>query len=223
VTSAEPLAAEIDLEIRRRPDARTAELRALRRTWTRRLAKASGEEVLAIARRVLNGRSEAHRFVAYELVAHHRAARQALTPQDVEDLGRALDSWGAVDAFAVYVAGPAWRAGQVPDRLVHAWARSEDRWRRRAALVATVALNTAARGGAGDTPRTLAVCRLLVRDRDDMVVKALSWALRELGKRDAAAVGVFLAEHDDALPARVKREVGHKLATGLKSPRRRPG
>lgn len=223
MTSAEPLAAEIDLQIRRRPDAPTAELRALRRAWTRRLAQAPGEEVLAIAKRVVNGRSDAHRFVAYELVAHHRGAREALTPRAVEDLGRALDSWGAVDCFAVYVAGPAWREGRLPDRLIHAWARSEDRWRRRAALVATVALNTAARGGVGDTPRTLAVCRLLVRDRDDMVVKALSWALRELGKRDVEAVRAFLAEHGGALPARVKREVAHKLATGLKSPRRRPG
>jgi 3-methyladenine DNA glycosylase AlkD len=61
-----------------------------------------------------------------------------------------------------------------------------------------------------------------VNDRDDMVVKAMSWALRELTKSDRAAVERFLASHDVA--ARVRREVMNKLKTGLKNPeRRRPG
>ena len=62
---------------------------------------------------------------------------------------------------------------------------------------------------------------MLIADRDDMVVKAMSWALREVAKRDPAAARRFLAEHRDALAARVVREVGNKLATGLKNPRRR--
>ena len=41
-------------------------------------------------------------------------------------------------------------------------------------------LNLRAAGGTGDAERTLAVCAQLAADRDDMVVKALSWALREL-------------------------------------------
>jgi 3-methyladenine DNA glycosylase AlkD len=182
--------------------------------------RAPAADVLAIARWLLHDHGHTHRFVAYELIAHHRAARDAVTTHDLEWLGLGLDSWAAVDTFAVYVAGPAWREGQIPDRVLRAWARSEDRWRRRAALVATVALNTAARGGRGDTDRTLALCRLLVRDRDDMVVKGMSWALRELSKRDPAAVRQFVEEQDATLAARVKREVGHKLSTGLKSPRR---
>ena len=60
---------------------------------------------------------------------------------------------------------------------------------------------------------------MLVNDPDDMVVKALSWALRELAKRDPQAVQEFLAEHEQVLAARVKREVQNKLKTGLKNPR----
>jgi len=110
----------------------------------------------------------------------------------------------------------------VPDQLIHRWAGSPDRWWRRTALVCTVALNNKARGGNGDTERTLAVCRLLLSDRDDMVVKAMSWALRELAKRDPEAVRWFLAEHANDLAARVVREVRNKLATGLKNPKPRP-
>ena len=61
---------------------------------------------------------------------------------------------------------------------IERWTESPDRWWRRAALVATVPLNVAAQGGTGDATRTLRVCELLVDDRDDMVVKAMSWALR---------------------------------------------
>jgi 3-methyladenine DNA glycosylase AlkD len=61
---------------------------------------------------------------------------------------------------------------------------------------------------------------LLVNDTEDMVVKALSWALRALVVHDPDAVRGFLGEHEDVLAARVKREVRNKLTTGLKNPRR---
>jgi hypothetical protein len=35
-------------------------------------------------------------------------------------------------------------------------------------------------GGKGDSRRTLRACRMLEADRDPMIVKAASWALREL-------------------------------------------
>jgi 3-methyladenine DNA glycosylase AlkD len=61
---------------------------------------------------------------------------------------------------------------------------------------------------------------MLVSDRDDMVVKAMSWALRALVVHDAEVVREFLSEHEDELAARVKREVRNKLRTGLKNPKR---
>jgi 3-methyladenine DNA glycosylase AlkD len=63
------------------------------------------------------------------------------------------------------------------------------------------------------------VCEMLTDDRDDMVVKALSWALRELSKCDPDSVREFLVEHEGALAPRVSREVNNKLKTGLKNPR----
>ena len=121
----------------------------------------------------------------------------------------------------MYLAGPAWRGRQVPDSLIHGWVRSADRWWRRAALVSTVPLNSKSRGGAGEAQRTLAVCRLLERDRDPIVTKALSWALRELAKRDPSSVRRYVAKRKDVLPALVLREVRNKLRTGVKNPKKR--
>jgi 3-methyladenine DNA glycosylase AlkD len=53
-----------------------------------------------------------------------------------------------------------------------------------------------------------------------MVVKALSWALRELSKTDTRAVENFMNKNDKVLAGRVKKEVWTKLRTGKKNYRR---
>jgi 3-methyladenine DNA glycosylase AlkD len=159
------------------------------------------------------------RWVAYELVQNHAAARDGITVSEVERLGHGISSWSAVDAFACFISGPAWREGRIGDARVARWAGLKDRWWRRAALVSTVPLNVQAQGGSGDAQRTLHVCELLLHDRDEMVVKALSWALRALAVRDPQAVSRFVQRHESDLPALVKREVRNKLTTGLKNPR----
>jgi 3-methyladenine DNA glycosylase AlkD len=158
--------------------------------------------------------------VSYELIHYREDALALLDERLLEQFGEGIDSWGTVDSFARNLSGPAWVRGRISDSTIGKWARSRDRWWRRAALVSTVALNVKASGGRGDASRTLGVCAMLVGDQDDMVVKALSWALRELVPHDPRAVRTFLGEHEDVLAARVKREVRNKLTTGLKNPRR---
>jgi 3-methyladenine DNA glycosylase AlkD len=105
------------------------------------------------------------------------------------------------------------------DELIVKWAHSPDLWWRRAALVSTVAFNVRSQGGQGDVRRTLSICRMLVEDHEDMLVKALSWALRELVYFDPQAVQGFIEQHEQVLASRVKREVGSKLRMGLKNKR----
>jgi 3-methyladenine DNA glycosylase AlkD len=156
--------------------------------------------------------------VAYELIRYHPSALSLVRARDLQRLGKHMRGWGDVDSFAG-VAGPAWRERQVADAVIHRWACSRNRWWRRAALVSTVPLNVKAHGGKGDARRTLAVCRLLLEDQDDMVVKAMSWALRALAVREPGTVEEFMRKHEDVLARRVVREVGNKLRTGRKDGR----
>lgn len=210
---------EIIVSLAALPRLDTQTIRNLRREFSKRLVKSPPELIVALALKLISRSEFVPRFFAYELVQHHKEAIQSLSAKSLTDLGRGIDNWGAVDTFACYIAGPAWREGQVSDALIQRWARSKDRWWRRAAVVSTVALNNKARGGHGDTNRTLMICEMLLEDRDDMVVKALSWALRELSKRDSEAVRKFLCNHENTLAPRVVREVNSKLQTGLKNPR----
>ena len=130
-----------------------------------------------------------------------------------------MASWGAVDVFASYLAGPAWREGQTTNAEIKRWAKSLDLWWRRAALVSTVPLNNKARGGSGDAKRTLMICEMLIDDHEEMVVKAMSWALRELAKREPSVAQRFVTQHKNCLASRVLREVDNKLRTGKKNPK----
>ena len=190
--------------------------RKILRSIARALRGASSEAVLAFARDLLATGVHEARQIAFELVAGRADVMAGLDGAAVEALGQGNDNWASVDCFGVYVAGPAWRSGALSDDRVRAWTASPDRWWRRTALVATVALNVKSRGGSGDAARTIWVCEALVADGDPMVVKALSWALRSLVGVAPKEVRAFLSRHGDAVPALVRREVGNKLETGLK-------
>jgi 3-methyladenine DNA glycosylase AlkD len=216
IASVKEVAAAIDAEIRALPVLNTRNARAVRRKYSLMLNEAAPGFIFELARELLNEYGD--RWIAYELIRNHEPAFQSVGEPELRELGRDIDSWWSVDSFARTLSGPAWLKGQINDEVVHKWARSGNRWWRRAALVSTVALNVRSRGGRGDVPRTLAVCRLLVNDHDDMIAKAMSWALRELVVHSPDAVSEFLKKHERSLHARVKREVGNKLRTGLKNP-----
>jgi 3-methyladenine DNA glycosylase AlkD len=206
------LCREIESRLSELPALDAKNVRALRREVSQRISDLPSDVVLSLAVRL----TRLNHVLAYELVYFHGPLLRSLRAADVELLGKNMDSWGAVDCFAYYVAGPVWRARRIEDRVVHGWAASPSPWWRRAALVSTVPLNNKARGGVGDTGRTIDVCRLLIADREKVVVKAMSWALRQLSKCDREAVASFVKENESTLVAIVKREVNNKLLTGRK-------
>jgi len=195
----------------------TDSLRSVRKAFSRELRDEPASEILQLAKLLIR-RYQVPNFVAYELLENHKTARASLDDEYIDDLTQDLNSWWTVDAFACCLAGIAWNDGHLSDLLIHKWARSDNVWIRRAALASTVPLNNRTRGGSGDVKRTLAVCDILIADREAMVIKAMSWALRELAKRHPGAVEAYLAANRGRLVPRVIREVTTKLTTGRKNP-----
>jgi 3-methyladenine DNA glycosylase AlkD len=193
-------------------------LRRIRKKYSKKLSEASAEQILTFVRYFIAKFN--YRWIPFEILYCHSSAITLIGVKELEEFGKELNSWGAVDLFAGYLAGPAWRNGQVSDELILGWTNSKDHWWRRAALVCTVPLNKHSAGGQGDVERTLKICRRLAADKNDMVIKALSWALRELIPHDREAVIKFTGENENVLAAKVKREVNNKLTTGLKNPKR---
>ena len=210
------IVSSIDAGLRAAPQLTTAAVRQIRRRVSKDLTSSPDDVLHAVALALTQRDRLFDRFIAAELIAEHPTALRTLSVSDLRRLGRGMDSWGDVDVFACFLAGQLWRMGRVSDAEIHRWARASDRWWRRAGVVSTVPLNNRARGGSGDAARTLGVCRLVVDDRDPMVVKALSWALRELAKQDPVAAGRFLEKYEARVAGLVHREVTAKLETGRK-------
>ncbi|UCG86394.1 MAG: DNA alkylation repair protein [Gemmatimonadota bacterium] len=204
----------VRLQKLRRVDA--ACLRAIHKDVSRQVVPEPARAVIRLATDIVERDPPGGYAMAYLLISYHPTAQTHVRARDLQQFGRRMRSWGEADVVAG-LAGPAWREGQISAALIHRWARSRNRWWRRVALVSTLPLNVKSHGGTGDAPRTLAVCRLLVSDRDDMVVKAMSWALRALAEREPRAVADFVTAQEDRLARRVVREVRNKLRTGRKS------
>jgi 3-methyladenine DNA glycosylase AlkD len=219
--SADATAAEIRTEIAALPRRDTPSMRALRKGWSARLKPAPGSDVIAIAQALERDAAQEGKWVAYELIRFHPGAFGAITEAEIADFAGRIASWYATDAFGTILSGPLWARGRISDGLIEGWSHHPEMWFRRSALVATVGLNASLPAKRGDAARTLPICLRLAADREDMIEKAVSWALRYLSQKDRDAVVAFMDEHGHKFAARVRREVRNKLITGLKTPRGR--
>lgn len=104
-----------------------------------------------------------------------------------------IRNWDGVDDSAPYIVGP--YLLRRSKRILHDLARSKSLWDRRIAIVATWWF---IRQGQIDT--TLKLARMLLDDDEDLIHKASGWMLREVGKRDLAALKSFLRAHSHRMP-----------------------
>jgi 3-methyladenine DNA glycosylase AlkD len=196
---------------------KAAELRIVIEDWRKKLSFFTNEQWIELSIELFDTEIHECQLTAFEFLWKNKKALQALSVDQIMALGKNLDNWASVDTYCLYITGYSWRTGKLQDETIEKWAISENRWIRRSALVSTVPLNLRARGGTGDAERTLRICKMLLDDKDDMVVKAMSWALRELSKSDKQAVVQFMEKNKTRIHSRVKREVETKLRTGKKN------
>jgi 3-methyladenine DNA glycosylase AlkD len=126
-----------------------------------------------------------------------------------------ISSWADHDALVHCLIAPMVAAKPARARTVFRWAKSPNRWHRRAACVALI------RGARVKMffPEIQKLSRSLLADKDDMVQKGLGWLLRETAKFDATrtvpylmkirgyAPRLVLRTACETLPPRVRRQV----------------
>ena len=123
-----------------------------------------------------------------------------------------VSSWADHDALAHDVLAPMLIAEPSRSRHVFRWAKSRNRWRRRAACVALIR-------GVRDKKFFTEVVRLsgmLLADDDDMVQKGLGWLLREAAKYNPKPTVPYLMKIRKRAPRLVLRTACETLPTATR-------
>jgi 3-methyladenine DNA glycosylase AlkD len=119
-----------------------------------------------------------------------------------------VSSWADHDALVHYLIGPMILAEPTRSKAVFRWARSRDRWHRRAAAVALI---QSARKRTG-FEQIIRVSNALLQDKDDMVHKGLGWLLREAAKADPGRTVPYLITIRERAPRLVPRTACETLS-----------
>jgi 3-methyladenine DNA glycosylase AlkD len=112
-----------------------------------------------------------------------------------------ISSWADHDGLVHYLIAPMIAAKPARTARVFRWAKSRDRWHRRAACVALIQ-GSRQKMFLSEIKRLTA---LLLADEDDMVQKGLGWLLRETAKADARRTVPYLMTIRQRAPRLVLR------------------
>ena len=124
-----------------------------------------------------------------------------------------ISSWADHDALLHCLFAPMMVAKPARTRNVFRWAKSRNRWHRRAACVALI------RGARVQMffPEIVRLSENLLADQDDMVQKGLGWLLRETAKFDAKRTVPYLMKIRARAPRLVLRTACETLPEATKA------
>ncbi len=180
----------------------TGEIRKLARRFTKVLKNEAGFAYLVeVADLLFDGE-----------ILEEKVLAVFLLEKDVSTLGdpefrlfeqwlRRVSSWADHDALVHSLIGPMVVGNDKRQQRTLRWARSRDRWHRRAAAVSLIRA-ARLRQSFGAIQK---VTRQLLVDRDDMVQKGLGWLLREAAKADPKRTVPYLLQIREQAPRLVLR------------------
>lgn len=194
-----------------------ADLRALARQFRRRVIEERGKEegvqfLMRVADHLFTGRVLEEKVFAVLLLEGCTAKFGDEEFAMFESWLDRISSWADHDALVHSLMAP--MIASEPSRVarVFRWAKSSERWHRRAACVALI------QGTRQKTffPQVVRLSNSLLRDKDDMVQKGLGWLLRETAKRDPQSTIPYLLKIRDKAPRLVLRTACETLSASDK-------
>ena len=153
-------------------------------------------------------------FVACELAY---SQRKTFVPDDFKVFERwvekYINNWASCDTFCNHTVGDF--VMMYPDFIASLlqWAKSSNRWLRRAAAVSLI---VPARKGLF-LPEIKSIALLLLTDSDDMVQKGYGWMLKVASQVHQDEVFKFVMEHKETMPRTALRYAIEKMPNDLKA------
>ena len=191
----------------------TAELRKVAVRFRRSIIHERGMDFLVqVADQLFSGKVLEEKVFAVFLLEKHASQ---LTEKEFRLFASWLDrvsSWADHDGLAHYLLSPMVCMDPQRCRQAFRWAKSPNRWRRRAACVALI------RGAREKNifPEIVRMSNLLLHDEDDMVQKGLGWLLRETAKADPKRTVPYLMKIKESAPRLVLRTACETLPLAVR-------
>jgi 3-methyladenine DNA glycosylase AlkD len=192
----------------------TARLRSVAVRFRRRIRKEFGLDfLLRVADKLFAGRVLEEKVFAVFLLEKMTEEFDDAEFRLFESWLPRISSWADHDGLVHYLIAP--MVASKPDRTarVFRWAKSPDRWHRRAACVALIQ-GTRRKMFFSEIRR---LSDLLLSDEDDMVQKGLGWLLRETAKADAKRTVPYLMSIRKQAPRLVLRTACETLPPGVRN------
>ena len=109
-----------------------------------------------------------------------------------------INNWDLVDSSAEHIVGAyLWARDKAP---IYALARSEILWERRISIMSTYHFIKK-----HEFRDALRISKILLKDGEDLIHKAVGWMLREIGNRDVTKEESFLKAHYQKMPRTMLR------------------
>ena len=116
-----------------------------------------------------------------------------------------INNWDLVDLSCHYILGN-WLLDK-DRRILYKLAKSENLWERRISIISTFAFIRE-----NQFVDTLEISKILLNDKQDLIHKAVGWALREIGKKDKTTEIDFLNKHYKTIPRTMLRYAIEKFS-----------
>jgi 3-methyladenine DNA glycosylase AlkD len=145
-----------------------------------------------------------HRLIALLSLVHKYETSDAAERKKIVyfylDNTEKVNNWDLVDLSAPKILGHFLLETEKDRKILYDLAASANLWEKRIAIVSTFSF---IRKNQFDD--TFVICELLLKDKHDLMHKACGWMLREVGKKNSAALESFLKKHYKIMPRTMLR------------------
>jgi 3-methyladenine DNA glycosylase AlkD len=164
-------------------------LRGIIKKHKKLIKEFSCDEVLKLAVKLYGSDIQEQILVANSVLAQRLKCVKSLSLID-DIAGNHLHTWSATDDFCSYVLQPLLlREPEKVLRMLRKWNKSQNMWKRRASVVAF----TRKVGESGKfTKEALLLCENLIWDKEDLIQKAVGWALKDVMRGDKERVVTYV-------------------------------
>ena len=111
---------------------------------------------------------------------------------------KSVNNWDLVDVTTPSIIGD--YLLDKDKKLLYTFVKSDNLWERRIAIVSTYTFIKK-----GKLKDTIKIATLLLKDKHDLIHKAVGWMLREVGKKDIKVLEQFLKQYATVMPRTMLR------------------